>query len=202
MAAFRFRATAGSVLSALAISALLLTPPLALAQSHSHKHAEQHEHEHEHDHEHDEFTSPGSHVHGHATLTVVLEGSEAMVALQSAAYNIVGFEHAPKTNEQRQEVAAALEVLRQGKWFTVNPQAGCELADADANTDLNAEVSTAHSDFYANISLVCQQPARLNEMTVTLFNLVPSVEKITVQWVINGQQGAAEISLVDNVVAF
>lgn len=201
MADFRFGVVAGC-LSALTMGALLLTPQYALAQPHSHNRAEQHEHEHEHQHSDEEFSSPGTHVHGEAMLTVILEGNEAMVALQSAAYNIVGFEHAPKTSEQRQEISAALDVLRQGNWFAINPQAGCEIAEADANTDLMAEVSSAHSDFYANISLVCQQPARLNEMSVNLFNLVPSVQKITVQWVINGQQGATELGLANNTVSF
>ena len=207
MSNFRLGTAVGCWLSALTVGALLLTPQLALAQQHEHQQAEHdhkhdHDHKHEHKHEHDEFNSPGTHVHGEAMLTLVLEGNEAMVALQSAAYNIVGFEHAPKTSEQRQEIATALDVLRQGKWFAINPQAGCDVAQSDANTDLTAKVNSKHGDFYANISLVCQQPARLNEMTVSLFNLVPSVEKITVQWVINGQQGATELSLANNTVTF
>jgi hypothetical protein len=199
MSLFRFTTLACYSANALIIAALLLTSPTLKAHQKDQPH--QHEHGHEHEHE-DDFTSPGTHVHGLATLTIVLEGNEAMVALQSAAYNIVGFEHAPNNNEQRQEIAAALDILREGNWFTINPEAGCELSEADANTDLTAKVSSKHADFYANISLICQQPARFNALTVGLFNLVPSLEKITVQWVINGQQGATELSLADNAVIF
>lgn len=216
MAQCRLGSAVNSCLNMIAAGALLLAAPVSLAQPHDHKqphqhatahqhdhqHEHEHEHEHEHDHDHDDFSSPGTHVHGAATLTLVLEGNEAMLALQSAAYNIVGFEHAPNNAEQRQEIAVALDVLRQGKWFAINPQAGCDLTDADANTDLTAEVSSKHGDFYANISLICQQPARFNELTLTLFNLVPSLEKVTVQWVINGQQGASELSLANNKVTF
>ena len=205
MAFFRFNTATSCWLQAIALGGALLAPSLALAQppNKQHDHQQEHQHEHEQQHQHDDdFSSPGMHVHGQATLTIVVEGNEAMVALQSAAYNIVGFEHAPNNAEQRQEIAAALDILRQGNWFSVNPQAGCDVGDADANTDLTAEVSSKHSDFYANISLICQQPARFNELTVGLFKLVPTVETISVQWVINGQQGATELSLVNNTVSF
>jgi hypothetical protein len=195
MSLFRLTTLAYYCANVLVVGGLLLASPTLIA----HQKDQPHQHEHEHD---DDFTSPGTHVHGLATLTIVLEGNEAMVALQSAAYNIVGFEHAPNNNEQHQEIAAALEILREGNWFTINPEAGCELSEADANTDLTAKVSSKHADFYANISLICQQPARFNELTVGLFNLVPSLEKITVQWVINGQQGATELSLAGNAVIF
>ncbi|KKO47196.1 hypothetical protein WG68_00655 [Arsukibacterium ikkense] len=219
MSTLRLSAVVCSYLNVMAIGALLLAAPASVAQQHAddhhhkaqpeHQHDHKHkhdqapqQHQHEHDHEHDDFSSPGAHVHGQATLTIVLEGNEAMLALQSAAYNIVGFEHTPTTAEQRQEIAVALDVLRQGKWFAINSQAGCDLTDADANTDLTSSVATQHADFYANISLICQQPARFNELTVTLFNLVPSLERVSVQWVINGQQGATNLSLANNKVAF
>ncbi len=216
MSHLRFATVVYSGLNVIALGALLMAAPGSFAQQHNHQHKEhsedkldvkqhhQHEHDqvHQHDHEHDDFSSPGAHVHGQATLTIVLEGNEAMLALQSAAYNIVGFEHAPTNAEQRQEIAVAMDVLRQGKWFSINPQAGCDLTDADANTDLTSPVASTHADFYANISLVCQQPARFNELTVSLFNLVPSLERMTVQWVINGQQGAANLTLANNKLAF
>lgn len=218
MSQSRFGSALRQCLNVIATGALLVAPAASVAQQHAqthaqthahanheheHQHKQQHDnHDHDHKHEEDEFGSPGVHVHGQATLTLVLEGNEAMLALQSAAYNIVGFEHTPNNTEQRQEIAAALDVLRQGNWFSINPQAGCDLSDADANTDLTAKVASQHADFYANISLVCQQPARLNELTLTLFNLVPSLERVSMQWVINGRQGATELTLGNNRASF
>ncbi|WP_372625646.1 DUF2796 domain-containing protein [Arsukibacterium sp.] len=212
MAYLRFSTATRSWLQVVTLGAVLVATPMVQAQQagskhdhqhdHKHDHKSEHQHDHQHDHGEDDFGSPGTHVHGQATLTIVVEGNEAMVALQSAAYNIVGFEHAPNNAEQRQEINAALDILRQGNWFSINPQAGCDVGDTDANTDLTAEVSSKHSDFYANISLICQQPARFNELTVSLFNLVPSLQEINVQWVINGKQGAAALSLSQSVVAF
>ena len=183
-------------------------------QAHTHQHAEhahKHEHEHKHDHDHkhdhghkhdDEFTQLGAHVHGAATLTLVLEGNELQLALQSAAYNIVGFEHAPSTAEQKQEIALALDNLAQGKWFSLNREANCEIQSADANTDLTEPGYTGHGDFYANLSLLCQRPALLQQLDLSLFSLTPALEKIDVQWVINGQQGAATTTLSNSAVRF
>lgn len=183
-----------------------------VAPAHQHEHAHDketakrdghtHDHEHHHEHDSDDFTQLGAHVHGAASLTLVLEGNELQLALQSAAFNIVGFEQAPTTAEQKQEVALALDNLAQGSWFTLNSDANCEIQGGDANTDLTEPGYSGHGDFYANISLLCQRPALLQHIELGLFTLTPSLEKIAVQWVINGQQGAGSATLNNNKVQF
>lgn len=159
--------------------------------------------EHQHDHETDDFTALGSHVHGKALLTLVLEGNEMQLAFQSAAQSVVGFEHKPATAEQKQEVEAAIAVFNQADWFSVNQDANCELAQADASTDLTEpHANEGHADFYANYLLLCQRPARLNQLQLHVFSLLPTLEHIEVQWIINGRQGAAEASLQNSTVSF
>lgn len=154
-------------------------------------------------HDHDVSQSFGAHQHGKATLTLVLEGNEMQVAFESAAHSIVGFEHKPRTSEQQQEVSAAIAVFNEAKWFSFNADANCEVSAADASTDLSEpHASAGHADFYANYQLLCQRPARLSEMTLDIFNLLPTVEHVTVQWIINGRQGAAEASLGENQIRF
>jgi len=173
---------------------------------HNHQHdsakAESHDH-HGHHHDHDsDFTQLGAHVHGAATLTMVLEGNELQLVLQSAAYNIVGFEHAPSSAEQKQEVALALDNLAQGAWFNLNREASCEIQSGESTTDLTEPGYSGHGDFYANISLLCQRPAMLQQLDIGLFNLTPALEKVDVQWVLNGQQGAATATLSSNAIRF
>lgn len=169
-----------------------------------HKHVDSHEHEYEESTDGDNITGSGeAHVHGKALLTLVLEGNEMQLAFQSAAFSVVGFEHKPATAEQKQEVAAAIEVFNQGSWFAVNGEASCELSFAEASTDLTAVKATkGHADFYANYQLLCQRPARLAELTLSIFNLVPALENVDVQWIINGKQGAATASLTQSTVRF
>lgn len=188
--------------------ALLLasTPLLVHAQSteHQHHHDHQHEQAHQgHDPQSDDFSVLGAHVHGNALLTIVVDGNEAAVALQSAAYNVVGFEHKPATAEQQQEIDAAIAVLSKGEWFTLNHDANCEVAGADVTTDLTeTQAVQGHSDFYANFQLLCQRPAHLREISLPLFSLLPSLERVDVQWVINNQQGAAVASAQKQTVSF
>ncbi|GGW53006.1 ZrgA family zinc uptake protein [Alishewanella tabrizica] len=175
------------------------------AHDETHQHDEKHDHTHDHDHGHDhndDFTQLGTHVHGAATLTMVLEGNELQLALQSAAYNIVGFEHAPKSSEQKQEIALALDNLAQGNWFSLSAEANCEIQTSDANTDLTEPGYAGHGDFYANISLLCQRPALLQQLELSLFSLTPALEKVDVQWVLNGQQGAASATLSSGPLRF
>ncbi|MCS4307044.1 hypothetical protein M2404_001369 [Rheinheimera pacifica] len=165
--------------------------------------------EHKHDHQHavdehdDELVSLGAHVHGHAVLTLVLEGNEMQLAFQSAAQSVVGFEHKPSTAEQKQEVAAAIEVFNQGEWFSFNNDANCELAMAEASTDLTElQANEGHADFYASYQLLCQRPARLNELNLRIFELLPALQHMDIQWIINGQQGASQAALSSSTVRF
>ena len=194
----------------LLISLLLMVCPATQAaeplasepelHQHEHQHGDEHQHEH---HDDDDFTALGTHTHGQGVLTLVLEGNEMQLAFQAAAYSVLGFEHKPSTAEQQQEVAAAIAVFNQGDWFSVNPQASCEQVAADASTDLTQAGHTGgHADFYANYQLLCQSPARLESLTLSIFTLLPGLDNISVQWIINGQQGAASASMAQNTVQF
>ena len=175
----------------LLFSLMLSVLPLTLSA-----HTDQHQHD-------DDFTVLGSHVHGKALLTVVLEGNEMQLAFESAAQSVVGFEHKPATAEQKQEVEAAISVFNQADWFSVNADANCELAQTDASTDLTElHANEGHADFYANYQLLCQRPARLTQLRLDIFKLLPTLEYIDVQWIINGRQGASGATLQNNTVSF
>ncbi|MDX3774349.1 DUF2796 domain-containing protein [Chromatiaceae bacterium AAb-1] len=197
--------------SAILTASLLNLPALAVqeVQQHNHDHdaAHQHHHDHhagdEHQHEHDDFTQLGAHVHGVASITFILEGNEAQLALQAAAINVVGFEHKAVTTEQLQEIAAAIDIFNKAGWFSLNDDANCEITGADTSTDLTENITEGtHADFYANYQLLCQRPARLKQLQLELFNLLPALERVNVQWVINEQQGAASATLQQPVVTF
>ncbi|PKM21155.1 MAG: DUF2796 domain-containing protein [Gammaproteobacteria bacterium HGW-Gammaproteobacteria-15] len=196
-----------SLVASLLVCSLMALNTTVVAHEHSpaeHKHDHQHGADKHDGHEHDdERVALGAHVHGHAVLTLVLEGNEMQLAFQSAAQSIVGFEHKPSTTEQKQEVAAAIAVFNQGDWFSFNNDANCELAMAEASTDLTEpQANEGHADFYANYQLLCQRPARLNELKLRIFELLPALEHMDIQWIINGQQGASQAALSSSTVRF
>ena len=83
-----------------------------------------------------------AHEHGHGTLDIVVEGEELVVELRVPAVNVVGFEHAPKDDAEREAVRRALVPFADAaSVVVVSAQAECEVAEADA-----AIASMTHDD--------------------------------------------------------
>ncbi|GGX47197.1 DUF2796 domain-containing protein [Saccharospirillum salsuginis] len=88
-----------------------------------------------------------AHEHGAASLLVSAEGSELVITLDSPAYNLFGFEHAPSTDAQKVAVEEGLARLNAGaELLTVNRSAACELEDSHVETALASD--EGHEDEY------------------------------------------------------
>lgn len=89
----------------------------------------------------------GSHEHGTAKLDVAIEQNALYIALDTPAANIIGFEHAPVTKEQKASLRNGITQLKQGGALFITPQAaGCRLADADVESPFTSPEQHAHSD--------------------------------------------------------
>jgi hypothetical protein len=81
-----------------------------------------------------------AHVHGVAHLNVAFEGNNLYIELSSPAANIVGFEHHPRTEEQKAAVKSAIEMLEAGeKLFALPDSTGARLVKANVQTDIENE---------------------------------------------------------------
>ena len=81
-----------------------------------------------------------AHVHGAASINVALEGKNLYIELISPAANIVGFEHHPRTQEQKSAVKKAIETLKAGeKLFALPPEAGGKLVKSMVQTDIEGD---------------------------------------------------------------
>jgi hypothetical protein len=78
-----------------------------------------------------------AHVHGIAHLNAAVEGTSLHLEFISPAANIVGFEHEPRTPEQKEGVRNAIEKLEDGsKLFVLSPEAQCRLSKSSVKTDI------------------------------------------------------------------
>ncbi|AHE99681.1 DUF2796 domain-containing protein [Thioalkalivibrio paradoxus] len=69
----------------------------------------------------------GAHVHGVAELNVVLDGALLAIELHSPAYNLVGFEHPPRTEADRRALREARAILESPeRLFPLAAAAGCK----------------------------------------------------------------------------
>ena len=176
-----------------------LLPLAALAAEHSH--------EHDHAHDHAEHGSLGAHEHGAAQLNVVLDGKVLELQLESPAMNLVGFEHAAKSDADKAKVAAAHSQLEQPQALFGLNAGDCTISKQELESPLFADHADTHehkhdhdhetshdnehSDIHAHYTLDCQKPEELKQLNLgELFKRFPATEKIQVQLIgPNGQQG-------------
>ena len=85
-----------------------------------------------------EYRHHEAHEHGVAHMNVAFEGNELYIELISPAANIVGFEHQPRTQEQKAAVKAAIKKLEAGeKLFAFSSGVGGSLVKSKVHTDIN-----------------------------------------------------------------
>lgn len=177
---------------------LLLALPFALLPLVA---AQAHEHGHDHDHEHS-HDSLGAHEHGVASLNAALDGNLLELQLESPAMNLVGFEHAAKSDADKAKVAAAKRELEQPITLFALNSGDCKTtevelesplfddADHDHDHDHHAHEGE-HSDIHAHYRFECAKANELKQLDLAeLFKRFPATEKIQVQLIgPNGQQG-------------
>lgn len=150
-----------------------------------------------------------AHVHGAANLFIVQEETELEITLETPAMNLLGFEHAPSTAEQHQQVAEVAALLTSAQQLFGFSEAQCQLLEADvempAMMDEHEHEEThsghqhghqhsAHSDVEVEYRFKCLQPQRLKVIEVKLFSSFARLETLDAQWIIAGQQGATTLS--------
>lgn len=164
----------------------------------------------EHDEEDDNHREHGAHEHGAAILTIAWSGSELAVDLETPAYNVVGFEYAPTSEEDKTLLNESVAALEAGDLLQLSPEANCTFTSAAVQTELSEapheeeeEAEETHSDIEVAYAVQCQNPENLESLdTTALFVRFPNFEVLQVQWISDTQQSAAELTPDDSVVLF
>ena len=158
---------------------------------HNHSHAHDHHHEHDHDHHHGHSHShthdhAGAHQHGVGHLDAALEGQLLDIALTIPGADIVGFEHEPRTDNQKQALVSAHDTLSAPNDMIALPTAAnCTAVEAVIESDHGAADSSdnghQHADFHIHYQFECQNPDALASVELTLFQHFESLEQVQVQ---------------------
>ncbi|MDE0455361.1 MAG: DUF2796 domain-containing protein [Gammaproteobacteria bacterium] len=75
-------------------------------------------------------TAPAQHVHGVIELGVVVEGGTVAVSLSAPLSDVVGFEHAPESDEQLELIRQAAAILANADaMFGLAGSANCTISD-------------------------------------------------------------------------
>ncbi|HRH81419.1 MAG TPA: DUF2796 domain-containing protein [Thiobacillaceae bacterium] len=140
-----------------------------------------------------EHHAHGAHQHGVAQLEVAVDGPTLTIRLESPLDNLLGFEHAPRTEKQKQAAQGLLAALRRGDGlFTPTATAGCKLNEAKVEAPVLEGRADAgdHADLDADWRYTCAQPARLTGMKVGLFAKYPGLKRLDAA-VVSGKGQAA-----------
>ncbi|MGD8701631.1 MAG: DUF2796 domain-containing protein [Desulfosarcina sp.] len=82
----------------------------------------------------------GAHEHGVANLNIAIEGNSVYIEFTSPAANIVGFEHHPRTQEQKNAVKDAVNKLQKGDAiFLLSAKSESKLVNASVDTDIDKD---------------------------------------------------------------
>lgn len=178
------------MLGAVAISGLLMGP--ALGQSH------------------------GAHVHGIGGLDIVIEGTRVEMELELSGRDVVGFEHAPSTQKQKDAVREAAEKLKNSALLFEFPKdAGCSVGEVSVESELldddgddhahghkdghkdehghGDEHGDEHAEFHAHYTLDCANPKALDGLELLVFKAFPATEAIKVRVISPRGQKAREV---------
>ncbi len=134
-----------------------------------------------------------AHEHGVARLDVAVDAGRVSIELDTPLDNLLGFERAPRTDAERDKVAAMLARLRAGDaLFRIDAAAGCTLAKVDlvsaplelGKAAAGAAASAAasdHADLNAVFEFRCKNGARAGFVEVGLFDAFPALKRIELQ---------------------
>jgi hypothetical protein len=154
----------------------------------------------------------GPHVHGHGTLNIAIEGKRVAMELEVPGMDIVGFEHAPSTDDQKVAVEKAKARLEKPLgMFSLPAAAGCTVAEAkvalegehgdhkheekgDHDHDHDDGAAGGHNQFEASYALDCTNPAELTTITFDYFALFAGAHDLTVNVVTAKGQSKYEVS--------
>ena len=149
----------GSVtIAAIAALAVLMTAHSAFAQ---HKHRQH-----------------GAHVHGHGKLNIAIEAGKVEMELEVPGADIVGFEHAAKTEKQKAGIAEAkAKLAKPGELFQFAAQAGCQQTKAEVRLEGGDK---EHSEFHANYAFTCASTAQLKVIGFPYFKTFTGAKELSV----------------------
>ncbi len=173
-------------------------------------------------HAEDAHRELGAHVHGHGTLNIAIEDSRVSMELEVPGMDIVGFEHAATSDDQKLKVEEAKEILQRPlDIFAVPAAAGCTVVSADVaieaehhhdgdddhdhdakeakdgdhdHADHDHEGHEGHNQFHANYTLECSKPGELASIGFDYFKHFAGAQGLTVNIVAAKGQSKYEVS--------
>ena len=131
-----------------------------------------------------------AHEHGVGQLNIAFDGQKIALELHAPGADIVGFEYAAESRQDRAAVDAAVTALAKPlELFALPASAGCSVVQASAGLeseeghDAHKDHADAagHTEFHAEYLLTCADPAAITQITFAYFDAFPNALEVEVQ---------------------
>ena len=150
-----------------------------------------------------------SHEHGAAIIKMVMEEERLQVEFEVPSESLIGFEHFPKSQSNRENFNEAIKILSDpSKLFSKPIKAECLLVGMNVSQSLfsneeehghdESEKSEIHSEFESNYYWNCQHLDEIDSIGTQLMSFFPRIEEIRVNWISNNGQGSLELESEDD----
>jgi Protein of unknown function (DUF2796) len=145
----------------------------------------------------------GAHVHGVANLEIAVDQNTLTLDLSSPLDNLIGFEHQPRTAQQKAAVRTMADNFNKAEqYFVPSPEAGCMLQSAKLDSPALIKNKSAksengdrvHADLDGEFVFACKQTDKLHDLEVKLFASYPNLHKLNVEIAALRTQAAATLT--------
>lgn len=140
-----------------------------------------------------DFTSHAAHTHGVVTANVAVDGDLLSVEIDAPAINVVGFEHAPRSDTERRASEAAVAWLRAGRGLVGVPRAAaCRATGIEVHTP--QDDAAEHAEYRARYDFRCANPQELRWLELWLLDRLRGIARAQVNVVTRDTQTALTLS--------
>ena len=135
-----------------------------------------------------------AHSHGLGQLDLVVQGGTVKASFEIPMESLLGFEHLPRTPEQKKAMADLQTATAQASYFITLPAAAdCQPKSLQVNADMFKGQKSEHSDLDAELEYSCAQPSALKQLEIPLFKKHPRLSSLKVDMV--SPKGQASVTL-------
>lgn len=128
-----------------------------------------------------------AHVHGSATILLAQDGDKLTLEFDSPLDNLLGFEHAPRTDKQKQASRALLDLMQKpDTLLKLNVEANCQLSTVNVVAPVLQATTIGtgkdeHANLHAEYEYSCTKVAALKSLQLSLFDAFPAIHKVNAQ---------------------
>ena len=129
-----------------------------------------------------------AHEHGVGTLTIAVEGNDVEIELTVPGSDVVGFEHVPSSDIERQAVTSGAKSLHDVDGIiNLASEAKCQSENVRVTSDLmedkKGDHKEVHGEFVARYHFHCDNPKQLTSATLGFFKAFPSAHELEAKWI-------------------